>query len=324
MKAGTTLVIGILVAASAGIVLAAGRPDFASNGEARSDDVASRSAVAQPGVSDREAQVLARRARFSDRLSQALQDRTRPTLVDSPPSRERAVRQAPRNLVRQPTMSVPAPSTGSDQSSRETAAGLADPVNIAAALTRPSDPIDCLAQAIYYEARSESEEGQAAVAEVILNRARSGRYPRAVCDVVYQRNARTCQFSYTCDGSIGRFPVNRRAWANAERIARDVYAGRTATLLPARSVNYHADYVAPGWGRRLERVRQIGAHIFYGAPLSGQTPGAVPTTTPQNSSAGGLVFVRLDALDRAYSAVQGALQPTSSSETRSGSSSALD
>jgi spore germination cell wall hydrolase CwlJ-like protein len=181
---------------------------------------------------------------------------------------------------------------------------------IAAALTRPDSPIDCLTQAIYYEARSESEEGQAAVAEVILNRARSGRYPAGVCDVVYQRNSRTCQFSYTCDGSIGRTRINAQSWARAERIARDVFAGRSTALLPARSVNYHANYVSPGWGRRLERVRQIGAHIFYGAPLEGRTPGASADGAEQTPSQSRLVFARLGALDNAYVQFQASLQST--------------
>lgn len=167
----------------------------------------------------------------------------------------------------------------------------------------PSNPIECLTQAIYYEARNESEEGQAAVAEVVLNRSRAGGYPRDVCEVVYQRNSRTCQFTFTCDGSIGRSPINMAAWGRAERIARDVYNGRSQSLLPKTSVNYHADYVRPSWGRRLARVRQIGAHIFYGAPLGrGTTPGAeAAAPAPQQQ---GLIFVRNEALDRAYTLLQ--------------------
>ncbi len=166
----------------------------------------------------------------------------------------------------------------------------------------PTSDIECLTQAIYYEARNESEEGQAAVAEVVLNRSRAGNYPRNVCQVVYQRNSRTCQFTFTCDGSIGRGPVNMTAWGRAERIARDVYEGRSQALLPRASVNYHANYVRPSWGRRLEKVRQIGAHIFYGRALNGTTPGA-EAATPSPPSSGGLQFVRIEALDRAYAAL---------------------
>lgn len=163
----------------------------------------------------------------------------------------------------------------------------------------PTSDVECLTQAIYYEARNESVEGQAAVAEVVLNRSRSGTYPRSVCAVVYQRNTRTCQFTFTCDGAIGRSPVNMTAWARAERIAREVYEGRSAPMLPANSVNYHANYVRPTWGSRLERVRQIGAHIFYGAALGGRaTPGA-ERAAPVRAAPQGLQFVRIAALDRA-------------------------
>ena len=177
----------------------------------------------------------------------------------------------------------------------------------------PTDPIECLTQAVYYEARNESEEGQAAVAEVVMNRTRSGVYPQAVCAVVYQRNSRTCQFTFTCDGAIGRGAIDMAKWARAERIARDVYDGRSTVQLPRTSVNYHASYVSPSWGRRLERVRQIGAHIFYGAALTGgATPGALPST-PVQAVAQGLVFVRNEALDRSYerlrSAAQAAVSP---------------
>ncbi len=167
----------------------------------------------------------------------------------------------------------------------------------------PGGDIECLTQAIYYEARNESAEGQAAVAEVVINRSRARGYPQKICQVVYQRNSRTCQFTFTCDGSIGRSPVNMTAWARAERIAREVYDGRSKSLLPRTSVNYHANYVRPSWGRRLERVRQIGAHIFYGSALNGQgTPGAEPRRPEAPPS--GLQFVRNEALEKAYAQLQ--------------------
>lgn len=173
----------------------------------------------------------------------------------------------------------------------------------------PDDPVTCLTQALYYEARNESEEGQAAVAEVVLNRANSGRYPRDVCQVVYQRNARTCQFTFTCDGSIGRSPVNMTAWSRAERIARSVYSGEAKALLPRTSVNYHANYVRPSWSQRLDRVKRIGAHIFYGAPLNGKsTPGAEEAPPSRD-----LMFVKNEAIERAYALLT---NTTSSSEMR--------
>ena len=176
----------------------------------------------------------------------------------------------------------------------------------------PTNPIECLTQAIYYEARNESEEGQAAVAEVVVNRSRAGNYPRDICQVVYQRNSRTCQFTFTCDGSIGRGRVNPAAWSRAEQIAREVHAGRTP-LLPGTSVNYHANYVRPSWGQRLRKVRQIGAHIFYGRALNGSTPGSVPTAVDRPSGSG-LTFTNIAALDQAYAAVM-ASEPGESPQT---------
>ena len=165
----------------------------------------------------------------------------------------------------------------------------------------PASDLECLTQAVYYEARNESADGQAAVAEVVMNRSRSGLYPRSVCAVVYQRNSRTCQFTFTCDGAIGRHPVDMRKWSRAERIARDVLEGRSANLLPNNSVNYHANYVRPSWGARLERVRQIGAHIFYGAARAGHAnPGAGSGSAQPGEPPRGLVFTRIEALDRAY------------------------
>lgn len=165
----------------------------------------------------------------------------------------------------------------------------------------PNDALECLTQALYYEARTESEEGQAAVAEVILNRANSGRYPRDVCQVVYQRNSRTCQFTFTCDGSIGRSAINSVAWQRARRIAQSVYTGQSKLALPQNSVNYHATYVRPGWSARLERVRRIGAHVFYGAPIQGGTPGEYMGPPPARD----LVFTRNEAIERAYAVLTG-------------------
>lgn len=163
----------------------------------------------------------------------------------------------------------------------------------------PASDLECLTQAIYYEARNESEEGQAAVAEVVMNRSRALGYPPRVCEVVYQRNSRTCQFTFTCDGSLNRGPVNPVAWMRAETIARDVYEGRRQAILPSQSLNYHADYVRPSWASRLERVRQIGTHIFYGVSTTGSpTPGATQSASEPRS--GGLVFTRNPALDEAY------------------------
>jgi spore germination cell wall hydrolase CwlJ-like protein len=116
----------------------------------------------------------------------------------------------------------------------------------------------CLAKAIYFEARSESMEGQLAVAEVILNRAASGVYPPTVCAVVTQK----AQFSFIQNG---RFPAPDTAsdsWTRALAIASIAKKGLARQT--ERSVLwYHATYVAPSWGRRLTKFAQIGTHIFY-------------------------------------------------------------
>ena len=310
MKLKAPFLIGGAIAACAGLSLA-GAPAPAT---APAPDTVALVVAGPPAMS-----ALERRERFNERVQAMLAAGQGSRLTDAPPRRVQARSSAPQRA--RPTLAVaPTPVLATVPMSRSAPApeglrtiALPDLPSrtIAAALSRPTNAVDCLTQAIYYEARSESEEGQAAVAEVILNRARSGRYPRDVCDVVYQRNARTCQFSYTCDGSIGRTRVNARSWATAERIAREVHAGRAQALLPARSVNYHANYVAPGWGRRLERVRQIGAHIFYGAALSGGTPGASADAPRGPVRSDRLTFVRLDALDRAYDMLRNPDQPES-------------
>lgn len=137
---------------------------------------------------------------------------------------------------------------------------------------RAKDETLCLTQAIYYEARGESETGQWAVANVIINRALSKRFPATLCGVVFQnadRGRYECQFTFACDGrpDIG---TERRAWARAARLAetayRDFAAGKRPGVLPSSALYYHTTSVAPKWSYSFRRVAAIGAHIFY-APL---------------------------------------------------------
>ncbi|RBP02574.1 cell wall hydrolase [Roseiarcus fermentans] len=136
-----------------------------------------------------------------------------------------------------------------------------------AALIDPKDSarqMRCLAEAIYFESRSEPEAGQAAVAQVVLNRVRSGIYPTTVCSVVYQDRNRpfACQFSFACEGKSLRIE-EPGPWATATRIADEVVSGRNYNADVAEAVNYHAAYVAPFWVGYLKRVDRIGLHIFY-------------------------------------------------------------
>jgi spore germination cell wall hydrolase CwlJ-like protein len=122
----------------------------------------------------------------------------------------------------------------------------------------------CLAEAVYFEARSEPEEGQAAVAQVILNRVSSGLYPTSVCGVVYQNRHRhnACQFSFACEGKSLRI-TDQESWRTATRIAREVTDGKTYLADVGGSTHYHANYVKPRWARALKRMDKIGHHIFY-------------------------------------------------------------
>jgi len=134
-----------------------------------------------------------------------------------------------------------------------------------------SRDLECLTQAVYYEARGETPAGQAAVAQVVLNRARHPAFPKSICGVVYQRayGGGTCQFSFACDGSMGK----RRepgAWARAERVATRALSGAVMAEV-GNATHFHTIYVSPSWGPRLVKVGQVGLHLFY---RFGGRPGA--------------------------------------------------
>ena len=135
--------------------------------------------------------------------------------------------------------------------------------------------LDCLAQAVYYEARSESEDGQRAVAQVVLNRVRHPSWPNSVCGVVYQGPMRAgggCQFTFTCDGSLAHRPAGI-GWARARAIAADALAGHVFAGV-GLSTHYHTHAVFPSWAPRLTKTAMIGAHNFYRLPGTPGLPGA--------------------------------------------------
>ena len=140
---------------------------------------------------------------------------------------------------------------------RPSYASLIDPDNL-------SREQRCLAEAVYFEARSEPVDGQAAVAQVVLNRVRSGLYPTSVCGVVYQNRHRkfACQFSFACEGKSLRI-TEQESWQTAVRVARDVTYGQTYLSEVGASTHYHANYVRPFWAKRLKKMDVIGRHIFY-------------------------------------------------------------
>ena len=116
--------------------------------------------------------------------------------------------------------------------------------------------LNCLAAGVYYESKGEPLEGQLAVAEVILNRTTSGRFPRSVCGVLKQRG----QFSFVRGGSIPQPPASAKAWKTALAVAK-VARGDKWDSKVSNALYFHARYVTPGW--RRPRVGSVGNHIFY-------------------------------------------------------------
>lgn len=122
----------------------------------------------------------------------------------------------------------------------------------------------CLAEGIYFEARGEELKGQAAVAQVILNRVRNPTYPNTICGVVYQNEnwRNRCQFSFACD-RIPDLILAPWHWKTAKEIAMAVTAGKIWLDDVGSATHYHATYVNPPWGRTMKKVAKIGQHIFY-------------------------------------------------------------
>lgn len=122
----------------------------------------------------------------------------------------------------------------------------------------------CLANAVYFEARSESLRGQAAVAQVVLNRVRNPAYPGSICGVVYQNQnwLNACQFSFACDGRKDRIESPSH-YKTAQDVAMAVTAGKIFISEVGSSTHYYANYVSPGWARTMKKMTKIGLHIFY-------------------------------------------------------------
>jgi len=133
--------------------------------------------------------------------------------------------------------------------------------------------LDCLAQNIYFESRSESQADQIAVGQVVLNRVKSPKYPNTVCEVIRQGPTYNwtenfpvkykCQFSWYCDGKSDNIS-NISAWRHAKAIAGVLLS--MPDMVPnvvEDATHYHADYVKPHWADRLEKITHIDSHIFY-------------------------------------------------------------
>lgn len=149
-------------------------------------------------------------------------------------------------------------------------------------------PLECLTQAVYYESRGEPREGQVAVAQVVMNRVSSGRYPASVCAVVFQGADRPgCQFSFACEGNRQGTAINPASWARSQAVAQEVLAAaRSPNPAPFNSGptgadHFHADYVQPKWAGQMQRLVQIGRHIFFN---SGQKSAPQPAFAPQSQA----------------------------------------
>ncbi len=121
----------------------------------------------------------------------------------------------------------------------------------------------CLSEALYFEARGETVKGQFAVAEVILNRVKSERYPDTLCAVINQGTGRKfqCQFTYTCDGHK-EVIAERKAFERVSKVARAVLDGADANLTSG-ATHYHTTAVRPSWSRVYKQTARIGVHVFY-------------------------------------------------------------
>jgi spore germination cell wall hydrolase CwlJ-like protein len=137
----------------------------------------------------------------------------------------------------------------------------AQPFHMAAALDSARD-LDCLSQAVYYEARGEGTSGMQAVAQVILNRVRHPAFPKTVCGVVFQgAGGHGCQFSFACDGSMHK-AVEQGAWRRSRQIAASALGGYVMTQV-GNATHFHTTAVHPSWRNQMLRVAQVGSQIFY-------------------------------------------------------------
>lgn len=134
--------------------------------------------------------------------------------------------------------------------------------------------VDCLAAAAYYEAAAEGDDGMRAVAQVVVNRLRHPAFPKTICGVVFQGSERStgCQFTFSCDGSMARIP-SASGWERARDIAVATLKGKVFKPV-GYSTHYHTNWVVPYWSSSLDKVAQVGTHLFFRWSGWWGTPGA--------------------------------------------------
>ena len=155
----------------------------------------------------------------------------------------------------------------------------------------------CLAEAVYFEARGEAVRGQIAVAQVVMNRAFSGKYPNTVCGVVYQNKHRhlACQFTFACEGKDLSKIDEPDMWEQAKSIAKDTLDGKIWHAEVGHATHYHAYWVHPSWVHEMTRLYKFGVHTFYrprnwgdgeGDPVWGKSAPAAPSASTSETQPG--------------------------------------
>jgi spore germination cell wall hydrolase CwlJ-like protein len=213
-----------------------------------------------------------------------------------------------------------APSTPQQLVSREVADGqtFAGLLNASIATlgqaTAERTQLDCLAEAVYYEARSETVRGQRAVAEVVMNRVKNPHFPKTVCGVVYQGRldpSGVCQFTFVCDGSKARLPKGE-AWERARDVALHTMLGLSAPIT-RNATHYHTDYVDPYWSASLIETTVIGSHIFYRMPSTRAEWTATQASLAADQARRAEVFDPAQSSDADLVVVSGAPAPAEAS-----------
>ena len=169
------------------------------------------------------------------------------------------------------------------------------PEPVAIAVAHGTGALDCLTDAVYYEARGESASGQAAVAQVVLNRVRRAGFPKSVCGVVFQGAAdHSCQFSFACDGAmrLGREPA---AWRRARGVAQRALDGFVMQEV-GDATNFHVARLGQIWGTGLVKVAQVGAHVFY--KLTGHGTFVAHGTARPNAPSDDVIAIPADTGDQ--------------------------
>ncbi|HEX3367166.1 cell wall hydrolase [Phenylobacterium sp.] len=140
--------------------------------------------------------------------------------------------------------------------------GVRQPIGGRATPLASARELDCLTQSVYFEARGETPRGQAAVAQVVLNRVANPNFPKTVCGVVFQGAAtHGCQFSFACDGSMRR-GRELGAWDRARQVAERALSGVSVAGIGS-ATHFHTIDCSPDWGPQMLRVAQVGLHVFY-------------------------------------------------------------